>query len=138
MNIQETNLMVPNQSLETLYEHTEPLSSFTSGNHSISTVHPMTSSFKNSLVQSAMKKKFYETRVLEDSNEIMSNHDNIASVISGRAKTSEKKKSQQRDGLGIGTGNAIDKENKNPNTDEKPKKRKIEKKKVGLPIQKVS
>ena len=66
MNIQETNLMVPNQSLETLYEHTEPLSSFTSGNHSISTVHPMTSSFKNSMLQSAMKKKFYETRVFED------------------------------------------------------------------------
>ena len=78
-----------------------------------------------------MKKKFYETRVSEDLLENDENYGQIATVTSGRAKTSEKK-SQKGERICSSPGKGGDKENKDPNTEEK-QKRKIEKRKVGVP-----
>ena len=48
--------------------------------------------------------------------------------------TSEKKRSQKREEVGRIQCKATDKENRDPNTDEKLKKKKIEKRKVGMSI----
>ena len=48
--------------------------------------------------------------------------------------TSEKKRSQKREEVGRSQCKATDKENRDPNTDEKLKKKKIEKRKVGMSI----